>query len=109
MSRIVTEAEAAFLAMIARRTLRFQREAEARGEKYHDITQPHPLTCGHSAKLIVEPVAHGYEPVVVVKLKEGTPLEVADQMARDILGSSEVVSMLSPQPEGLLFKFGRKP
>lgn len=105
MSRIITEPEAAFLAMMARRTLRFQREAEQRDQTYNDLTKPWELACGHRARIVPVAVAHGYEPEVEVLLKDGTDPAVAEQIARDILGGPAVAL----DSVGKTLKFRRKP
>lgn len=59
--------EKAFLQLMARRLLRYQREAEARGETYHDISPASPLMCGVHAKYRFEAAPGGYIPVVYLQ------------------------------------------
>lgn len=59
--------EKAFLQLMARRLLRYQRDAEARGEVYHDVSPFSPLQCGIHAKFRFEAAPGGYIPVVLLK------------------------------------------
>lgn len=59
--------EKAFMQLMARRLLRYQREAEARGETYHDVSPFSPLQCGIHAKFRFEPAPGGYRPVVLFR------------------------------------------
>jgi hypothetical protein len=59
--------EKAFLQLMARRLLRYQRDAEARGEVYHDVSPFSPLQCGIEAKFRFEVAPGGYIPVVLFK------------------------------------------
>lgn len=63
----VAYAEKAFLKLIARRMLGYAREAESRGEKYHDVGTFSTLQCGVRAKYRLESVPGGYAPVVILK------------------------------------------
>jgi len=77
--------EKAFLQLMGRRLLRYQREAEARGEVYHDISAPSPLQCGVLAKYRFESAPGGYIPVV--RLHGGpvfTPIDLKE-IAAEIL------------------------
>jgi len=64
---LVTYPEKAFLQLMGKRLLRFQRDAEARGEKYHDLSAPAILQCGVLAKYRFESVPGGYAPVVLLR------------------------------------------
>ena len=58
----LAEAEKAYLLMLARRILNFQREAAERGEEYHDVGSDAMLECGASARMRFVPCGTGYEP-----------------------------------------------
>lgn len=64
MPRALTleEAENAYLLLVARRVLNFQREAEERGETYHDMESDVVLNDGTSARLRFVSCPGGYEP-----------------------------------------------
>lgn len=64
---LVPYPEKAFLQLMGKRLLKYQREAEARGEKYHDISPFSPLQCKVLAKFRFEVVPGGYAPVVLLK------------------------------------------
>jgi len=84
----VLYAEIAFLQLMARRVLRYSKEAEARGEKYHDLSSLAPLQCGAYAKYRFESVPGGHVPVVTLrKLPAFTPGDL-DAIATEILGGS---------------------
>lgn len=77
--------EKAFLQLMARRLLRYQRDAEARGETYHDVSPFSPLQCGIHAKLRFEMVPGGYAPVVLLqKWSQFQPREI-QEIATSIL------------------------
>jgi len=63
----VPYAEKAFLQLMARRLLRYTREAEARGETYNDLSGFSPLQCGVRAKYRFESAPGGYVPVLLLK------------------------------------------
>jgi hypothetical protein len=69
--------EKAFLQLMGKRLLRFQREAEARGEKYNDLSAFAPLQCGVHAKYRFESVPGGYAPVVILR---GGPVFTSGQL-----------------------------
>ena len=64
---MVSYPEKAFLQLMGKRLLRFQREAESRGETYHDLSAFAPLQCGVQAKYRFESVPGGYAPVVLLR------------------------------------------
>lgn len=90
--RKVLDAEAAFLLLMARRVLNFQRKAEAQGEEYHDLAAPTDLQCGFAAKLkFVKGLAGQYQPEVILGPASvhpivDTSLPVAVEVASEILG-----------------------
>jgi hypothetical protein len=94
MSRKVTDAEAAFLLLTARRTLNFQRKAEAAGEEYHDLQALTDLPCGFAAKLRFGKGPGGqYRPELLLGAASvhpivDTSLPVATQVASEILGGA---------------------
>lgn len=59
--------EKAFLQLMARRVLRYQREAAERNETYHEVAPLSPLMCGVHAKYRFEPAPGGYIPVVYLQ------------------------------------------
>jgi hypothetical protein len=77
--------EKAFLQLLGRRILRFQRDAEARGEPYHDLSSFSPLQCGVAARYRFETAPGGYIPVV--QLRETSPKDPSKlkEIASDIL------------------------
>jgi hypothetical protein len=54
--------EIAYLKLAARRIFNYQKEAEDRGERYHDITAGTRLSLGATAKLYFAPVNGGHAP-----------------------------------------------
>jgi hypothetical protein len=64
---MVSYPERAFLQLRAKRLLRLQREAEARGEEYHDLSPFAPLQCGIHVKFVFEAAPGGYIPVVFLR------------------------------------------
>lgn len=91
-ARKVLDAEAAYLLLVARRVLNFQRKAEERGEEYHDLTAPTDLQCGFSAKLkFIKSEAGQYHPEVILGPASVHPIvdssqESATAVAAEILG-----------------------
>jgi hypothetical protein len=91
-TRKVTDAEAAFLLLVARRVLNYQRKAEAEGEQYHDLQPLTDLPCGFAAKLRFETGPGGqYRPFLLLGPASvhpivDTSLPVATQVAKEILG-----------------------
>lgn len=73
----VTYSEKAFLQLMAKRLLRFAREAASRGETYHDVAPLAPLACGAMAKYRFEGVPGGYAPVVTLR---GPPTLAPNQL-----------------------------
>lgn len=63
----VTYAEKAFLQLMARRLLRYTRDAASRGETYQDVGPLSPLACGAMAKYRFEAAPGGYTPVVTLR------------------------------------------
>lgn len=63
----VTYPEKSFLQLVARRVLKYQRDAETRNEVYHDIMPFSPLQCGAFAKYRFLKAPGGY--TVVLHLK----------------------------------------
>lgn len=59
--------EKAFLQLMGRRLLRYTREAEARGEKYNDLSGFSLLQCGVRAKYRFEEAPGGYIAVLLLK------------------------------------------
>ncbi len=90
--RKVSDAEAAFLLLVARRILNYQRKAEADGEQYHDLQPLTDLPCGFAAKLRFETGPGGqYRPTLLLGPASvhpivDTSLPVATQVAAEILG-----------------------
>lgn len=84
--RITLDAEGAFLALLAKRLLRNQRDAEQRGEVYHDLSSPARLKCGIEAKIVFESTAYGYKPVLTLHEKEGLTSEELAKAATELLG-----------------------
>jgi hypothetical protein len=80
------EAEKAYLLLVARRVLNFQREAEERGEVYHDMSSDIILNNGCGARLRFISVPGSYEPHLWLKWPVGTPLDKAVEVASGILG-----------------------
>ena len=81
----VSYAETAFLQLMGRRLLRYQREAEARGEKYHDLSAAAPLQCGVLARYRFEAVPGGYVPVIQLRnARDFSPGEIKE-IAAEIL------------------------
>lgn len=65
--RLVLDAEASFLLLMARRTLNFVKKAQADGETYHDLRPRTDLQCGYAVKMTFEPGPAGVlRPVVAV-------------------------------------------
>lgn len=81
----VLYAEKAFLQLAARRLLRNTRDAEARGEKYHDMSSPSPLQCGVRAKFVFEAAPGGYAPVAIIRKNPAFAQEEFDGIAAELL------------------------
>jgi hypothetical protein len=77
--------EKAFLQLMGKRLLRFAREAEARGEKYHDLSPFALLQCGVLAKYRFESAPGGYLPVVTLRIGEGRSFKELEEIAAEIL------------------------
>ena len=82
---LVTYPEKAFLQLMGKRLLRFHREAEARGEKYHDLSAPASLQCGVLAKYRFESVPGGYIPVATIRITAGRSFKELEEIAAEIL------------------------
>ena len=98
--------EAAYLSLLARRTLNYKRDAEQRGEEYHDVLPFTRLMCGAMARLRFLETATGYTPVVEVK--RISTEEEARQIAKEITGS-EMVTSQDTHILGATYTFIRKP
>ena len=81
----VTYSEKAFLQLVGRRLLRYQREAEARGETYQDWSPLAPLQCGVLAKCRFESVAGGYIPVAILRRNHMHTVHDLAEIATEIL------------------------
>jgi hypothetical protein len=81
----VPHAEVAFLQLMGRRLLRYTREAEARGEKYNDLSAFAPLQCGVLAKYRFETAPGGYTPVATLRITEGLSFKELEEIAAEIL------------------------
>ena len=81
----VLYAEKAFLQLAARRLLRSTREAEARGEKYHDVSAPSPLQCGVRARFVFEAAPGGYAPVALLRKNASFTQDEMDTIASELL------------------------
>jgi len=77
--------EKAFLQLMGRRLLRFQREAEARGETYNDLSAFAPLQCGVLAKYRFEAAPGSYIPVATLRITEGLSFKELEEIAAEIL------------------------
>jgi len=84
--------EKAFLQMVARRILKFRREAEARGEEYHDLSAHAPLQCGIHAKLRYDPCPGGYRPVVSFRHTKAFDYAEMKEIASEILDTPAKLS-----------------
>lgn len=87
----VDYAERAFLKLIARRVLGYAKEADSRGEEYHDIGSFSPLHCGVRAKYRFEKSAGSYVPVVTLKNNRAFSPEELSQIAAEILEGDAVL------------------
>jgi hypothetical protein len=83
----VLYAEKAFLQLMARRLLRYRREAEARGEAYHDVSPYAPLQCGAQAKYKFESAPFGYRPVLYLQNSSMFQPSQLTEIASEILGA----------------------
>jgi hypothetical protein len=77
--------EKAFLQLMARRLLRYSREAEARNSTYHDLSPFSPLSCGVHAKFRYESAPGGYIPVVLLKRWSQFTPEEREEIAVSLL------------------------
>ena len=99
--------EAAYLSLLARRTLNYRREAEQRGEVYNDMLPFTRLMCGAQAKLHFTETVTGYSPVVEIKYRANAGTEEeAKQIAEEIAGSEMILSKYVPCTS---YTFTRKP
>ena len=98
--------EAAYLSLLARRTLNYKRDAEQRGETYNDMLPFTRLMCGAQARLRFTETATGYASVVEIK-RIGTE-EEARQIAKEITGSEMILSQ-GTHTLGATYTFIRKP
>lgn len=107
MPRLVTESEAAFLLFGARRTLRYARDAESRGESYTSLISYSKLQCGHYARMRFDSSGGGYQPVVEIKVDtavaDDNSADTAERLARDILGAPAALL----KQEGAVYAFTR--
>jgi hypothetical protein len=87
----VTYAEKAFMQLMARRLLRYQRDAAARGEAYHDISPFSPLQCGALAKLRFEESPGGYNMVAILRSVPALSATEHKEIAADILGEPVIL------------------
>lgn len=90
------------LALVARRILNHRREAEKRGEEYHDIAPLTMTTCGMRVKLSFVPESHGYEPHVEIVNDPRFTQEEFLQAASEIMGRS--AQALEPYGNRLYFR-----
>lgn len=81
----VTYPEKAFLQLVARRVLRYSREAAARGEKYNDLTGFSPLQCGVRVRFKLEEAPGGYIPVVGIRPGPSFSASELTEIAAEIL------------------------
>lgn len=109
----VSDQEASFLTLMARRVLNHTREAQKRGEEFHDMTRPVPLACGVRAKLVFREVAGGYEPEAHVVPHPGFVRDELALIASEILGGRKVeldeASLPTPPIQASIYKFKVKP
>jgi len=98
--------EAAYLSLLARRTLNYKRDAEQRGEKYKDMLPFTRLMCGAHARLRFTETTTGYTPMV--EIKRVSTEEEATQIAKEITGSEMVLSQ-DAHILGATYTFVRKP
>ena len=96
------QAEAAYLLLVARRVLQFQREAESRGEVYHDLQSDIVLNSGCSARLRFCSCPGSYEPRLWLTGSFTKPEDYAT-VAKGILGG-DVESLPSENPKEYLFR-----
>jgi len=81
----VTYPERAFLQLMGKRLLQYQREAASRSETYNDLSGYAPLQCGVRAKFRFEDVPGGYMPVAFLKSNEKFTPEELKEIASEIL------------------------
>lgn len=96
------QAEAAYLLLVARRILHFQREAAERGEEYHDMQSDIILNCGCSARLRFCSVPGTYEPRLWLMGSFTKPEDYAT-VAKGILGG-DVENIPSADPKEHVFR-----
>jgi len=77
--------EKAFLQLMARRVLKYSREAAERGETYNDLSGFSPLQCGVRAKFRFEPAPGGYIPVVSIRPGPSFSASELKEIAAEIL------------------------
>jgi hypothetical protein len=82
----ITDQEASLLALTARRLLRAQREAQSRGETYHDLTKPVPVACGIRVKLLFIEAPGGYEAEVHLVPHPSFAEEELRTVASEVIG-----------------------
>ena len=83
--------ERAFLQLTARRILGYSREAESRGEAYHDIGPLVPLQCGVRVKYRFEKSPGGYTPVVTFRKSSTYTNEELLDLASELLDGKAVL------------------
>ena len=93
----VLYAEKAFLQLMARRLLRYSREAAERGEKYNDLSGFSPLQCGVRAKFHFEEAPGGYIPVVGIRPGPSFSALELKEIASEIL---DAPAKLRPAADG---------
>ena len=91
----VTYQEKAFLQLVARRVLRYSREAADRGEEYHDLAPHAPLQCGVHAKYRFDAIPGGYRPVVAFKKAVAFGGAELEEIAAEILDAPARLSTAS--------------
>ena len=81
----VTYPEKAFLLLVARRVLRYSREAAERGEKYNDLSGFSPLQCGVRVRVHLAEAPGGYIPVVGIRPGPSFSASELKEIAAEIL------------------------
>lgn len=81
----VSYPEKAFLQLMGKRLLKYQREAESRGERYNDVSSFAPLQCKVLAKFRFETAPGGYIPVALLKESTLYSPNVLKEIASEIL------------------------
>lgn len=96
--------EAAYLMMLARRTLNYQK-AEEHGEEYHDMIPFTRLHCGVGARLRFVKQLETFVPVVEVKYQPNQGnAEEACKIATEIAGTPMTLSLYDPNSAYTLTK-----